>query len=38
VLLEGDETPETFILYHLREVKPEIVQNGPQLIAPFEPK
>jgi hypothetical protein len=37
-VLKGDEKPKTFVLYHLRETKPENVPNGPQLIAPFEPK
>ena len=36
-VLKGDKKPERFVLYHLRQAKPENVLNGPQLIS-FNPK
>ncbi len=33
VVLKGDKKAKEFVVYHLREAKPENVPNGPQLIS-----
>ena len=36
-VLKGDKGVKTFVLYHLRLEKPELMMNGPGLVS-FEPK